>query len=74
MVTANCADGQATLWDVPAAKKLGEWRFATAVNDIAFAPDGRHLATANANGTVFIIRIAAASSRALSAGDAKKQQ
>jgi WD40 repeat protein/serine/threonine protein kinase len=41
---------------------------------VTFAHDGRHLATANGNGTVYILRLADGPPRALSADEAKKRQ
>src|SRR5262249_8297412 len=42
----------------PAGEKLGEILLPGAVRGLAFARDGRHLATANANGTVYLLRLA----------------
>jgi WD40 repeat protein len=50
--------GRIVLWDVAAGDKLREWQLPGQVWDIAFAPDGRHLAAANGNGTVYILRLA----------------
>jgi WD40 repeat protein len=50
-------DSWLTVWDVASGKKLHEWRFPREVHGFAFAPDGQHLATANANGTVYILRL-----------------
>jgi hypothetical protein len=38
---------------------VGEWRLPGPVYDLAFASDGRHIATANGNGTVYILRLPA---------------
>jgi hypothetical protein len=40
-----------------ACKKLHEWQLPGGVAAVCFAPDGRHLAAANANGTVYILRL-----------------
>ena len=34
-----------------------QWEFPSAPSDLAFAPDGRHLLTANTNGTVYILHL-----------------
>ena len=34
-----------------------QWEFPMSPADLAFAPDGRHLLTANTNGTVYILRL-----------------
>jgi formylglycine-generating enzyme required for sulfatase activity/WD40 repeat protein/serine/threonine protein kinase len=62
------------IWDTIGSKLLKELSVPGHPNDIAFAHDGRHLATANADGTVYILRIAEGPPRALSAEEAKKQQ
>jgi hypothetical protein len=46
------------VWDAAAAKKLSEWELPGRVYTVAFAPDGRHIATANANATIYILRLA----------------
>jgi WD40 repeat protein len=46
------------LWDVAAGDRRREWQFPGRVQAAAFAPDGRHLATANVNGTVYVLRLA----------------
>jgi WD40 repeat protein len=51
-------DGRIILWDVAAGDKLREWQLPGPVWDVAFAADGRHLATANGNGTVYVLRLA----------------
>jgi WD40 repeat protein len=37
--------------------KLGGWQLPGPVYGIAFAPDSRHLATANSNGTIYLFRL-----------------
>jgi WD40 repeat protein len=48
------------LWDLtsaaPRARVIGPGPFGGAVRSVAFTPDGRYLATANANGTVYLLR------------------
>jgi WD40 repeat protein/serine/threonine protein kinase len=47
-----------TLYDSASGQHIQHWQIAGPVHDVAFANDGRHIATANANGTVYILRIA----------------
>lgn len=56
-VAAAALDGQIVFWDLPSGSKLGVIELADNLRRIAFAPDGRHLATANENGTVYILRV-----------------
>jgi WD40 repeat protein/serine/threonine protein kinase len=50
--------GSVLVWGFASRKKIQEWQFPGPVHAIAFAHDGRHLATANGNGTVYILRLA----------------
>ena len=57
--TLACAIGATvSLWDVKKAKRLKKWQLPGEVSKVSFAPDGRHLITANANGTAYILRLA----------------
>jgi formylglycine-generating enzyme required for sulfatase activity len=71
-------DGRVMLWDPATGAKLREWQLPGPVHAVAFANDGRHLATANGNGTVYILRIdtrrADAAPLAVSPEQAKQQQ
>ena len=40
-----------------AGENKAQWELPAAPTDLAFAPDGRHLLTANLNGTVYILRL-----------------
>lgn len=46
-----------TEWDALSGEKLREWSLPGYVNGLSFAPDGRHLATGNGNGTVYVLRL-----------------
>jgi WD40 repeat protein len=50
-------DGRIILSEMPAGKKLREWQLPGPVSAVCFARHGRHLATANGNGTVYILRL-----------------
>lgn len=51
------ADGRIILWEMASASSLRQWQLPGPVFGAAFAHDGRHLATANGNGTVYILRL-----------------
>jgi WD40 repeat protein len=50
--------GEVIVWDAASGKKLRDWRFPGPVKCLAFASDGKHLATGNSNGTVYLLRLA----------------
>jgi WD40 repeat protein/serine/threonine protein kinase len=61
---ATCAeDGAVVLWDLTSGlrrlRTIGPGPFGGGVGALAFTPDGRYLATANANGTVYLFRVGA---------------
>jgi tRNA A-37 threonylcarbamoyl transferase component Bud32 len=65
-LAAVTSAGVIRLWDLSTDKSAKVIRVSPAVsqvNQISFSPDGRHLATANNNGTVYILRL----------GDSSKQ-
>lgn len=57
--TLACTVGATvSLWDVKKAKRLKKWQLPGFVSKVSFAPDGRHLITANGNGTAYVLRLA----------------
>jgi WD40 repeat protein len=48
-------DGQIRIWDTKTGKQLREWELHMAVRGFVFTPDGKHLVTANANGTAYLL-------------------
>jgi WD40 repeat protein len=63
LVTAD-ATGRVILWNTAflrggagEQKFLEGWQQPDGVNDLAFAHDGRHLAVANGNGTIYLLRL-----------------
>src|SRR5262249_27636127 len=61
---ATCGeDGTVRLWDHTAGERrprtIGPGPFGGPVRAVAFTPDGRYLVTANANGTVYALRVGA---------------
>lgn len=50
-------DGQVILHGPRSGQSLNAWRFPGVVRQVAVAVDGRHIATANANGTVYVLRL-----------------
>src|SRR5262249_54206996 len=59
---ATCGeDGAVRLWDLAGpdapVQVVGPGPFGGGVRSVAFTPDGRYLATANANGMVYLLRV-----------------
>jgi WD40 repeat protein len=52
------ADGHILVWNL-SGEVVGLWRLPGAIHGLALASDGKHLATANSNGTVTIFRLPA---------------
>jgi WD40 repeat protein len=50
-------DGRVIVWEAARGEQLRLCKLPGSVDSVAFAPDGRHLACGNANGTVYILRI-----------------
>lgn len=57
LILASCLDGLVTLWDAKTGEERHRWALPGAVWDAAFLADGRHVATGNGNGTVYILRL-----------------
>jgi WD40 repeat protein len=49
-------DGRVVVWDAASGGILNEWKLPGLVPHAVFAADGRHIATANGNGTVYVLR------------------
>jgi WD40 repeat protein len=50
-------DGQVILWEATTGAVIWDWQLPGAVSGVAAALDGKHLATANSNGTVYVLRL-----------------
>ncbi len=50
-------EGKVMVWNTATTRRLHEWTFPGPVYGLAFAPDSRHLATANGSGTAYILRL-----------------
>jgi WD40 repeat protein len=57
-VLASAGWGQLAVWDVVGSKKLHQWRLPAGPHRVTFTHDGKYLATANANGTGYLLRLA----------------
>jgi WD40 repeat protein len=58
LVSAD-VQGHMVVWDTATHAKWCEWDHPCTIHDLAFAPgDNHHLATANDNGTIYIVRLA----------------
>jgi len=68
---ATAGAGTLQVLEAAGLKPVREWQLPGPVHAVAFAHDGRHIATANGNGTVYIFRLADGPPRALSAAGGK---
>ena len=59
-LASSDSGGGVVVWEAATGRKLREFQFPGSVTGLEFAPDGRHLGTANGNGTAYILRIAKA--------------
>lgn len=57
LVAASALDGKVLVWDAASGKVQHEWQLPGPVHGVSFDARGRHLAIANANATVFILRL-----------------
>jgi WD40 repeat protein/tRNA A-37 threonylcarbamoyl transferase component Bud32 len=56
-LAASGSDGRVAVWERASGKRLYHVQLPGGVQGLAFARDSRHLATANANGTAYILRL-----------------
>jgi WD40 repeat protein/serine/threonine protein kinase len=57
LAASAAGDGKILIHDTATGRRLHEWRLPGPVERLVFAPDHHHLATANSNGTVYILRL-----------------
>jgi WD40 repeat protein len=50
-------DNEVKLWDTKTGKELRRWAMRQPVHNLAFTPDGKHIATANADSTVYLLAV-----------------
>lgn len=55
LTTSNT--GELAVWDVKSEKRIRRWILPGLIQKALFAPDGRHIATLNGNGTIYILRL-----------------
>jgi len=51
--------GKVLLLEASGQKVLRDWELPGTIEDLSFSPDSRHLALANSNGTLYVLRLAA---------------
>jgi WD40 repeat protein len=54
-VATATADGIVEVWDLATGKALRKWDIRLKVHSLSFLPGGKHLATANENGTIYLL-------------------
>jgi WD40 repeat protein len=57
MVAASAADGKVWVWDTESRIMKYKWQMPGSVHSVAFAPDSRHIATANGDGSAYILHL-----------------
>jgi WD40 repeat protein/tRNA A-37 threonylcarbamoyl transferase component Bud32 len=57
IIAASGLDGRIIVWNAESRNVIREWQLPGIVWNVAFAPDGRHLAVANSNGTIYILQV-----------------
>jgi WD40 repeat protein len=57
-LASGAGDKRLVLWDVASGRKVREWQLLDEARALAFAPDGRHLAVGNDDGTMYVLRLA----------------
>jgi WD40 repeat protein len=57
LLAAASLRGELRVWDVSSGKEVYAARLPGYANQLLFAPDGRHLATANGDGTTYLFRV-----------------
>jgi WD40 repeat protein len=59
-IASTARDGTVRVWEAKTGRQLHLIRLglpAPYINGVAFSPDGRHLTTANSNGTAYVLRL-----------------
>jgi WD40 repeat protein len=56
-LASTAQDRRLILWDTASGALLRQWQLPVEPGQVAFAPDGRHVATGNSNGTIYLFRV-----------------
>jgi WD40 repeat protein len=57
LFTAPSMGGNLSVWDAATGTLLRRWSFPGPIHDASFSADNKRLATANANGTIYMLRL-----------------
>ena len=47
--------GQVRAWETKTGKQVREWELRMPIGGLAFTPDGKHVVSANGNGTLYLL-------------------
>jgi WD40 repeat protein len=64
ILASSGQDKRVRLWDVTGGDKLHEWHFNAEARALAFSSDGRHLVVGNSDGTIYLLRLESARTKA----------
>jgi WD40 repeat protein len=56
-LASTAQDRRLIVWSTAGGELLRQWQLPVEPSHVAFAPDGRHVATGNSNGTIYLFRV-----------------